>query len=175
MAMDSLADSTPTGTLWDMEAQSDYVQKNDPDGANSYIYMPNATLPITLTQITLMEGASAAPVPPDYVLKGAYTHTPAHQGTIAYIERGVPSVVIQSEPKPVKPAREPSGAPRGSVSQTIWAVADEMWTAAGNPVLKDVVMRLRKTIMDKLESDYGVKRTSASNELGNWQKARITV
>lgn len=76
------------------------------------------------------------------------------------------------------PAPAPS-APRApkqrasSVRPTIWAVADEMWEAAGKPMDKAVVLELRKKIMVELEEKKGVKRTSSSNELGNWMKARL--
>ena len=58
------------------------------------------------------------------------------------------------------------------VREKIWAVADRMWEEAGKPTEKSTVLALRKDIMSALEQD-GVKRTSSSNELGNWQKARI--
>lgn len=79
--------------------------------------------------------------------------------------------------RPVRPAAAPraaTGAPRASgVREKIWAVADRMWEEAGKPTEKSTVLALRKDIMNVLEQD-GVKRTSSSNELGNWQKARIT-
>ena len=78
--------------------------------------------------------------------------------------------------RPVRPAAAPraaTGAPRASgVREKIWAVADRMWEEAGKPTEKSTVLALRKDIMNALEQD-GVKRTSSSNELGNWQKARI--
>lgn len=60
-----------------------------------------------------------------------------------------------------------------SVRPTIWAVADEMWQAAGKPTDKTVVLELRKKMMARLEEEKGIKRTSSSNELGNWMKDRI--
>ena len=78
--------------------------------------------------------------------------------------------------RPVRPAAAPraaTGAPRAiGVREKIWAVADRMWEEAGKPTEKSTVLALRKDIMSALEQD-GVKRTSSSNELGNWQKARI--
>lgn len=62
--------------------------------------------------------------------------------------------------------------PRGSTRETIWACADRMWEEAGKPTQPSAVLALRKQMMNQLEAD-GVKRTSSSNELGNWQKARI--
>lgn len=81
-----------------------------------------------------------------------------------------------SAARPARPAAAPraaTGAPRASgVREKIWAVADRMWEEAGKPIEKSTVLALRKDIMNALEQD-GVKRTSSSNELGNWQKARI--
>lgn len=78
---------------------------------------------------------------------------------------------------PVRPAAAPraaNSAPRASgVREKIWAVADSMWEEAGKPTEKSKVLTLRKQIMDALEQQ-DVKRTSSSNELGNWQKARIS-
>lgn len=77
-----------------------------------------------------------------------------------------------TDPAPAASQR-PASAPRGSgVRATIWDKADEMWEAAGKPMEKAQVLALRKAIMGALEL-AGVKRTSSSNELGNWQKARI--
>ena len=82
-----------------------------------------------------------------------------------------------SAARPVRPAAAPravTGAPRASgVREKIWAVADRMWEEAGKPTDKSKVLALRKQIMDTLEQQ-DVKRTSSSNELGNWQKARIS-
>lgn len=80
-----------------------------------------------------------------------------------------------AQPRPARPTAAPRtpGAPRqGGVREKIWEVADRMWDEAGKPTEKSTVLALRKNIMNALEQD-GVKRTSSSNELGNWQKARI--
>lgn len=90
--------------------------------------------------------------------------------------RASATVPASSAARPVRPAapRAATGAPRASgVREKIWAVADSMWEEAGKPTEKNTVLALRKDIMNALEQD-GVKRTSSSNELGNWQKARIT-
>uniref|UniRef100_A0AAU7B940 Uncharacterized protein n=1 Tax=Pseudomonas phage BL5 TaxID=3109218 RepID=A0AAU7B940_9VIRU len=90
--------------------------------------------------------------------------------------RACATVPASSAARPVRPAAAPraaTGAPRASgVREKIWAVADRMWEEAGKPTEKSTVLALRKDIMNALEQD-GVKRTSSSNELGNWQKARI--
>lgn len=66
----------------------------------------------------------------------------------------------------VAPARS------GGVRSVIWGHADRVWEAAGKPNDKAVVLQLRKQMMAELE-ELGVKKTSSSNELGNWMKARI--
>lgn len=86
---------------------------------------------------------------------------------------------VRAAPKP-KPTQEsppqppPTKKPRASnVRPTIWAVADRMWEEAGKPMDKAVVLELRKKMYDVLEEKHGVKRTSSSNELGNWMKDRL--
>jgi hypothetical protein len=86
---------------------------------------------------------------------------------------------VREAPKPRNAPPPPPAAPRApkqrasSVRPVIWAVADEMWAAAGSPTDVKVVLELRKKMMATLEADKGVKKTSSSNELGNWMKARL--
>lgn len=61
---------------------------------------------------------------------------------------------------------------RGTAKAIIWETADFMWTEDGEPKDKKLVLALRKKIMDSLEGK-GVKRASASSELGKWHKDRI--
>lgn len=85
-------------------------------------------------------------------------------------------IATDSEPRPKRQHSAPSApsAPKGTgVRATIWEVADRLWEAAGKPADKKQVLELRKRMMEVLETDHGVKRTSSSNELGNWQKARL--
>jgi hypothetical protein len=74
-------------------------------------------------------------------------------------------------PVPVPPRAATVRA--SSVRPIIWEYADRLWEEAGKPTDKAVVLQLRKTMMDVLEKEKGVKRTSSSNELGNWMKSRI--
>lgn len=62
---------------------------------------------------------------------------------------------------------------KGAVRDQIWAVADDLWEAQGKPMDKKVVLKLRQVAMKQLETDFGVKLTTSSNELGNWMKARL--
>lgn len=75
------------------------------------------------------------------------------------------------EQSPTVPHR---GQRRASnIRPRIWAVADRMWQEAGSPKDKAVVLELRKKMMAVLETEHSIKRTSSSNELGNWMKDRI--
>jgi hypothetical protein len=80
-------------------------------------------------------------------------------------------------PDPV-PAHSSTGAlslpaPRGGNRALIFEVADKMWAAAGSP--KDVtkVLALRRAVMSSLESEHGVKKSTSSTALGEWQKIRL--
>lgn len=73
----------------------------------------------------------------------------------------------------LRTARAPSAPRAGGVREVIWKVADQLWEAAGKPIDKSQILVLRKEMMRVLEEEHQVKRTSSSNELGNWQKARI--
>ena len=86
-------------------------------------------------------------------------------------KRGAP--VATAAPPPAPSAAPAAKQRASSVRPVIWAVADEMWEAAGKPTDKAVVLELRKKMMVELEEKKGVKRTSSSNELGNWMKARL--
>lgn len=85
----------------------------------------------------------------------------------------------RSAPKPLAaaaPAPQPAPVRRvraHSVRPVIWDVADRMWREAGSPKDKAVVLELRKKMMAELEEKHSVKRTSSSNELGNWMKDRL--
>lgn len=71
------------------------------------------------------------------------------------------------------PASNKAAPKRGTAKAIIWEVADKMWEKEGKPTQKSEVLDLRKRIMDLLETDEGIKRSSASSELGNWHKTRI--
>jgi hypothetical protein len=73
----------------------------------------------------------------------------------------------ESAPKPALKARA------SSVKPEIWAHADKVWEEVGRPTDRAVVMELRKRMMKELEEQKGIKRTSSSNELGNWMKDRV--
>lgn len=72
----------------------------------------------------------------------------------------------------VAPAKIPS-APRSGNRVIIFEVADRMWNEAGSPRDLSVVLPLRKTIMAELEANHGIKKTTSSTALGEWQKLRL--
>lgn len=67
-----------------------------------------------------------------------------------------------------------TNSPRnGSTKETIWLQADKVWEERGKPTDVKTVLAIRKEVMALLENDFGVKKTSSSNELGKWQKERL--
>lgn len=86
-----------------------------------------------------------------------------------------PAVVHPTPEKRPSAPRTPSAAapslPKGGNKQIIWDTMDKVWGEAGKPTDVKVILALRKAVMDQLEAQ-GLKRTSASSELGNWQKVR---
>lgn len=61
----------------------------------------------------------------------------------------------------------------GTVKAVVWLVADRVWDEAGKPTALPRVLELRKQMMDVLEREHNIKRTSSSTALGEWQKARL--
>jgi hypothetical protein len=80
----------------------------------------------------------------------------------------LPPAAVASAPAPAQQLKQRMS----NVRAVIWAAADKLWEAEGKPMDKAVVLELRKRMMTVLEEE-GVKRTSSSNELGNWMKARL--
>ena len=64
-------------------------------------------------------------------------------------------------------------APRGGNRGIIFEVADKIWNAAGAPKDLSVVLQLRRQIMSELETGHGIKKTTSSTALGEWQKVRL--
>lgn len=56
----------------------------------------------------------------------------------------------------------------------IWKRAEELWSAAGKPTDKKIVLKLRIEWMKILEKE-GVKRNTASGELGQWMKTKTEI
>ena len=67
---------------------------------------------------------------------------------------------------------KPTAIKTTSNKNLIWSIADSMWGEIGKPSEKEKILKLRRGIMDRLENDYLLKRTSVSSELGKWHKER---
>lgn len=68
-----------------------------------------------------------------------------------------------------------AAAPRaGGTRETIFRVADEMWAQLNNTTDIKKVLEMRKQCMTVLESDHGIKKTTSSTALGDWQKQRLS-
>lgn len=79
------------------------------------------------------------------------------------------ATAAHSGPRASNPAQPRAGGTR----EVIFRVADQMWADAGSPTEKQRVLELRKKMMEVLESDHAVKKTTSSTALGDWQKTRI--
>lgn len=88
----------------------------------------------------------------------------------------LPDVAKANERKLFKAKKSPNrfmkGPARGTAKAIIWETADSMWKALNEPTVKKEILELRKEIMNKLEK-VGIKRSSASSELGKWHKERV--
>lgn len=130
----------------EVEAQAERIEAKDPEGLPDMRYVAGSLRPGTIDE--LWEGSSL---------------------TQCYQDGEVPIVA----PAPAQRAENVAKPRTGSTKALIWEVADRMWQADGRPGDKAQVLALRRAIMDVLEREHGIKRTSASSELGQWQKARI--
>lgn len=159
MALFELAENFPVTDCEpaETEQQAKYCERWNKDSDQGYFYVRGAAVP----------GKTAPPV-------FQMEFTPEHARNAA---RRVPPRAAMPAPGRIHTpmAPKPSSAvtpPRsGGVRDTIWRVADAMWAAAGKPMDGAVVRKLRIKMMDSLEQQ-SVKRTTSSNELGNWQKDR---
>lgn len=159
MALFELAESFPVTDCDEAEVlqQVRYVERWNKDSDPGYFYVKGAAIP----------GKTAPPV-------FHMEFTPEHARNAA--RRVPPRAVAQAAAQTHSPTapRAPTAvkAPRsGGVREIIWRVADEMWAAVGSPKDSPTVRKLRIKMMDALEAQ-DVKRTTSSNELGNWQKNR---
>lgn len=117
-------------------------------------------------------------------VKGAYTSARLQElfepEALVAVPGATPASVPPAPPTasastPAAPIAPPTtiAAPRGGKRAVIWEVADRMWNEAGSPRNLSVVLPLRKTIMAELEANHGIKKTTSSTALGEWQKLRL--
>lgn len=153
---------------WEVDVQSRTIADGDCD---RYVYVQGSMKPAPVNEL-FAPGLRAA-VAPELVQAAA-----ALRGRAAGItQASAAGIAPTGRDRPVQATRVaapgPVGAaPRGGQREVIWACADKAWEAAGKPVAVPRVIELRKSMMDTLEAQ-GIKRTSASSELGNWMKSRV--
>lgn len=146
----------------DLDAQIEAVQ-DDLHAGKPWKYALGAKKPIRLERL---DSLHCKP------LTNEEAEQAALQAPQLRAERAAPKPAATASAAP-QPAPAPRKARAHSVRPVIWAVADSMWEAAGKPMDKAVVLELRKKMMTELEEKHSVKRTSSSNELGNWMKDRL--
>lgn len=140
-----------------------------PGDDESYRYMKGSAKPVP--QVDLFTPAALRTPRSEQEEQAARTALRA-PGAVAWPWQGDRAGIGTSTP--AKAPRAPSAvtAPKGGVREIIWGVADRLWQEAGSPTNVQTVLVLRKRMMTELEA-MGVKRNSASNELGNWQKFHL--
>lgn len=115
-----------------------------------------------------------------FKLEGIKLPKASNEPEIVVTAAQVPPTAPIRVPRPTLPATPGAAvvgahsAPRmANVAGVIWAVADEMWGAAGSPTDIKILLSLRRTMMDVLEEKHSIKRVTSSNELGRWMKTKL--
>lgn len=144
---------------FELEVQAGCIDAND---KRAWKYVPGATRPILKTELF------DAPVRASIQWNGAEM-----QALQTAKVRPATLQAAQQRSSPVRPASPAPGAiPKGGNRAIIWKHMDQLWQASGNPSDLRLVLALRKQCMDQLHSQ-GVNRSTASCELGAWQKERL--
>lgn len=126
----------------------------DAKDRNFYRYMKGSKVPELLSELWLPTALTATP----------------EAGAAALL---APAPAPDSEPAAPTPQAKPIAAPVGGVRGTVFDAADALWQAAGKPTDLKAVLSIRKQVMDNLEASHGIKRTTCSTTLGDWQKVRL--
>ncbi|AVJ51798.1 hypothetical protein Vid5_gp43 [Pantoea phage vB_PagS_Vid5] len=145
---------------YEVGKQCDWCLENDLQGRCTYV--PGSNVPSQ--EQTLWDGFKipAKPERESAIVSGEVTTDFAPPVQPAF--EAVEETAVTRRTDTGQPA-----APRtGSVRDTIWTKADELWLAAGSPMDKSAVLKVRREVMNVLEAE-GIKKTSSSNELGKWQ------
>jgi hypothetical protein len=169
-SMDSIAEDDINHLLLAQQAIYAWKHSEDEDGEYiNYRYKPASVVPETLLAFKFpvkrfapTACASVATLPTTTALRA----TPP-------TERSADAAPV-SVPKPA-PTPRAAGAHAGTrgAASTVFTVADELWEKAGKPMEPATILVLRRSIMDELEKEYGIKRTTSSTALGSWQKLKL--
>lgn len=155
----------------ELDAQCSYASQFDPRPQFRYVYGSYRPQPVNGNELPFVQGS----VTDEQIQSAQAGRLPAFAAPAP-----VPRTIAQAAPAPavLPPQREPqaqvqsANAPAGKTAQLIWSVMDRIWETAGSPRDVSLVLSLRKTAMAELEG-IGIKRNTASNELGQWQKNRL--
>jgi hypothetical protein len=82
--------------------------------------------------------------------------------------------VINRSITDVKAAQTKQTVSGGRVKDTIWEVADKIFSSGQHVASVEGLKKLRAQAMLILEQEHEIKRTTSSTELGNWQKNKIS-
>lgn len=151
-------------------AQSAYVDKDMPH----FRYVHGSSIPSRGILLWSKEESLKAEKSSDEATNASrrYKSYEPAGGVPTYSARIAPEGIVQA-PRSAGGAGQAVAQPRQSgVRERIHSAANEAWESAGRPTDKVAVLALRKRIMDDLEAQ-GIKRNSASNELGVWQRICI--
>lgn len=161
-----LADALPVSVVksTEVEMQASRIEEDD---EQLYTYVRGSTYP---KPIDACNGGLFVNSNPEQEKQALSGKTPA----LKRVCRPLPPPSNDDPGSSATPTKSPAkNAPkRGTAKAIIWQTADKMWEAAGKPMEKGAVLKLRKLVMDELEKE-AIKRSSASSELGVWQKTRI--
>jgi pyruvate/2-oxoglutarate dehydrogenase complex dihydrolipoamide acyltransferase (E2) component len=154
---------------FEADRQAAFIEGINPDGMPLYKYVRGSVRPAKLDELFNPE-----PVIVTLTAEATANAARRHPAQAAGSAPAAPATVAPRAPSAPRSAPPSPSAPRsGGVKPVIWKIADEMWEADGRPTDRAAVLHLRKKAMERLEKEHGVKRNTSSNELGNWQKARI--
>lgn len=104
----------------------------------------------------------------------AFTAPPAPEPTdTPFIASAPAPFTVSTGVSTERVPRAPAAPRQGGTKGTVFEVADKMYEDAGRPTVQSDILKLRKQMMEVLESQHGIKRTTSSNTLGEWQKLRI--
>jgi hypothetical protein len=148
---------------FELEQQAASVPKQT---SKRYLYQPGAFVPFEKPDLFALDPVVLPKAEDEQLISRRPRTGPAGPATPA------PGRVAPHTPA-ARPTPAARGPRQGNVRELIWAVADRIWEKANKPTDVKVVLNLRKEIMVTLESEHAVKKTTSSNELGNWMKARI--
>lgn len=169
----ALADKLPItdANAWETAIQAAYVRGKE---GLPFSYTKGSNLPISQQALWAQDHLVANAALLEAALVDSSKHSRPHRPREDAAVSSAPRVGYAT-PQPPTVAGKPAISQQRTrgAREKVWATADRMWEEAGKPTSKEEILALRRKMMDVLEAD-GIKRTSSSNELGNWQKSKLS-